>query len=179
MLIPISFIDARGRKVRRPKRAPILWRISAYTMVFHGGKILTVIPTWNTLFELPGGEAHVKESIITAAERECYEETGFRVRIHDNLPIHFGEEWFYSWPKKTFYHSTFFVFVAKLITKRQDLSVINTKDGNEIANVQWVDPRTCTKKNTHRIVYPAIQHVTRLIKIKDHQLKRWWLLSCR
>ncbi len=121
--------------------------------------MLTVIPTWNTLHELPGGEAHVSESLLATAIRECYEETGYQIRIQNPLPIHFGEEWFYSWPKKTFYHSTFFVFQAILKSKRQNLAVINTKDGNEIAQVQWVHPRTCTKRNTHRIVYPAIRRV--------------------
>lgn len=162
MAVPKYFIDARGRKVRKPKNAPILWRISAYALVTRGTKILTVIPTWNTLHEFPGGEAHVGESLLATAVRECYEETGYRIRISNPLPIHFGEEWFYSWPKKTFYHSTFLVFKAKLTTKRQNRAVINTKDGNEIAHVQWVYPRTCTKRNTHRIVYPAVDRMKRI-----------------
>ncbi|RJO59137.1 hypothetical protein C4546_03505 [Candidatus Parcubacteria bacterium] len=48
--------------------------------------------------------------------------------------------------KKLFTIQLFFVFRAKLTTKRQNLTVINTKNGDEIAHVKWVDSRFCTKK---------------------------------
>jgi 8-oxo-dGTP pyrophosphatase MutT (NUDIX family) len=166
MKILTWFRDARGRKIHKPADAPIKWRISTYVLVYSGGKVLTVIPTWNTLHELPGGEVHVRESLTDAAIRECYEETGYRVRITETRPIHLGEEWFYSWPKKTFYHSTFCIFLAQLKSKRQNKAVINSFDGNEITSVQWAPVTACSKKNTHRIVYPAIVKLRKLRKNK-------------
>jgi 8-oxo-dGTP pyrophosphatase MutT (NUDIX family) len=116
-----------------------------------------VVPTWNTLFELPGGEVHSSESIQAAATRECYEETGYRVRISAKTSFYTSEEWFYSWPKKTFYHSLIYIYKATLVNTKQNHKVINTKDGNEISRIIWIDLDDCTVSNTHRIAYPAIK----------------------
>ncbi|MFH1582766.1 MAG: NUDIX hydrolase [Candidatus Falkowbacteria bacterium] len=152
----MQFTDANGIKIKLPKGRPILWRISGYALVMSKNKLLTEIPTWSPLFELPGGAIREKEQIKEGIIRECYEETGYKIKITDDLPFYFAEANFYHKPFKIFYHSIMVVFRASLISKKQNKAVINVYDGNEIKEVFWRKLSAFTKKNTHPIVYPAI-----------------------
>jgi 8-oxo-dGTP pyrophosphatase MutT (NUDIX family) len=151
------FFDANGGGYPLPAGEPIYWRISGYALVERGGEILTVVPTWNTLFELPGGGIEEQERITDGIIRECYEETGYRIRVVGSEPFYFSEENFYHKHHKKFYHSLIAVYLAELKSTKQSRSVINTFDGYEIEKVLWKNPDFFTKENTHRIVYPAIK----------------------
>lgn len=150
------FLDANGKKYLLPHGEPVFWRISGYALVEHDGKLLAVIPTWNTLFELPGGGIEVEERITDGIIRECYEETRYRIRTVGNIPFYFSEENFYHRHHKKFYHSLIIVYLAELNDIKQNRSVINTSDGYEIRKVVWRELKFFTEENTHRIVYPAI-----------------------
>ena len=152
----MQFLDANNNKIQLPKGTPIFWRISAYALVISDSKLLTEIPTWSPLFELPGGGVEEKEKIKTGIIRECYEETGYKIKITDDIPFYLGESNFFHKHQKEFYHSIIIVFRASLISKKQNESVINTYDGNEIQEVYWKKLSTFTKNNTHPIIYPAI-----------------------
>lgn len=150
------FLDANGGKHLLPPGEPIHWRISSYALVERNGRILAVIPTWNTLLELPGGGIKVKEKIADGIIRECYEETGYRIYIENDTPFYSSEENFYHRHHKKFYHSFIVVYLGQLTHTKQKRSVINTFDGYEIRKVVWREPKLFTSRNTHRIVYPAI-----------------------
>ena len=94
-------------------------------------------------------------------KRECYEETGYRIKIIDNTPFYLGEENFYNRVLKKFYKSIIIVFLANLTSSKQNKSIINTFDGNEISSINWIPINKLTKLNTHRIIYPAIKIVRR------------------
>lgn len=150
------FLDANGRRYILPPGEPIYWRISGYALVEHDGRLLAVIPTWNTLFELPGGGIEEEEGLTDGIIRECYEETGYRIRTVGDTPFYLSEENFYHRHQKKFYHSLIIVYLAELTDTQQDRSIINTFDGYEIRKVIWREPKSFTRENTHRIVYPAI-----------------------
>lgn len=152
----MQFIDARGIKVKLPKGKPVFWRISGYALVMPADELLTEIPTWSPLFELPGGAVEDKERVREGIIRECYEETGYKIKITDDLPFYFAESNFYHRPFKIFYHSIVIIFRATLVNKKQNKSVINVYDGYEIKEVFWRKLSVFTNKNTHPIVYPAI-----------------------
>lgn len=150
------FHDANGKEYRLPEDEPIYWRISGYALVKDKDKLLTVIPTWNTLYELPGGGIEPAEDIKQGIIREVWEETGYKVEISQEYPFYFAEQKFYHRHHKKFYHSIIIIYQAELINHKQDKSVVNTQDGNEISSIQWQLLTKFTKDNTHWIALPAI-----------------------
>ena len=151
------FLDANGRSVSLPKDEKISWRISGYALIEDRGKILVVVPTWNTQFELPGGGIEEEEGLKQGILRECYEETGYHVILPDASPFYVGEENFYHRHLHKFYHSLIVVYRVRLRSHRQNLKAINVSDGDEISKISWEELSVFTRKNAHRIIYPAIQ----------------------
>lgn len=156
------FSDANGKQYRLPKNHPVDWRISVYPIVVNNkDEILMVIPTWNTLWELPGGGVEVGEMIKDGLVRECFEETGYTIKQIDEHPIYLGEHNFYHRHLKQYFHSVILVYKASLVSKKQNLSIVNTVEKNEIAKIEWVLVKKLSKKNCHPIIWPAIKQVKR------------------
>ena len=83
------FFDIHQNKVELPPNEKIFWRISSYTIVEHKGKILVLKPQYDTSkWILPGGGIETNESIAQGIERECYEETGYKIKVDATHPIH-------------------------------------------------------------------------------------------
>lgn len=153
------FLDANGKRIPLPKNEVVSWRISGYALIQDRGKILVVVPTWNDQFELPGGGIYERERIKEGIARECYEETGYTISIPDTVPFYVGEENFYHRHFKKFYHSLIHVYRAKTRSRKQNLKVINTRDGNEIRRISWEPLSALNRKNTHPVIYPVIQRI--------------------
>lgn len=120
------------------------------------------VPVWNNVWELPGGGAEVKETLAEVAIRECYEETGYRVKIKKPQPIFTGEQFFKSEHLNKYFHSVFIVFEGELVSNKRDVHVINTlhEDAgelDEISKVDWIDPKSLNKKNCHPNFYQLIK----------------------
>ncbi|MFA6307925.1 MAG: NUDIX hydrolase [Patescibacteria group bacterium] len=160
----MEFLDANGNKYKLPKGKSVNWRISVYALIIKDNKVLTVIPTWNTLFELPGGAVEKNETILEGLKRECYEETGYKINIDADIPFYLSQENFYNRMSKQFYNSIIMVFKSSLFDKKQNKSIINTADGNEISSVNWTPFKQITKSNTHRTIYPAIKKLIKIVK---------------
>src|SRR3989338_2511903 len=125
------YFDETGQEHQKPDDINLEWRISGYALIQSDEKrFLMVQPTWNKSWELPGGGIEKEESIKEGIVRECYEETGYKIRIHEQ-PIFVGERNFFS-------------------------KAINTVEKNEIANVSWVQSEELNQSNVHPIVWPAI-----------------------
>lgn len=149
------FLDANGKKHIKPDKEPIYWRLSGYALVEYQNKFLTVIPTWNTLYELPGGGIEPDENIKQGIIRETWEETGYKIEITKKMPIYLSEEKFYHRHDKKFYHSLVIIYTAEIVSNIQDTKTINSVDGNEIASIKWQPLSDFTKENTHPIIYPV------------------------
>jgi len=151
------FLDANQNPYELPPNEKIFWRISGYSLVQLKDKILMVVPTWNTMWELPGGGVEETESVSNGIMRECYEETGYKIKLLPGAPFYVGERNFYHRHTKKFFHSLILVYRAKMTSKKQNVQVVNTKDGNEIQKIEWVALSKLNKKNCHPTAYPAIK----------------------
>ena len=153
------FFDANQNHHVLPPNEKIFWRISGYPLVQLKNKILMVVPTWNTMWELPGGGIELAESISDGIIRECYEETGYKIKLLPGAPLYVGEmNFLYTrHHAKKFFHSLIMVYQAKITSKKLNVHIINTMDGNEIQKVEWVALNKLNKKNCHPTVYPAIK----------------------
>jgi len=151
------FFDLFKNPVELPENEEIFWRISAYALIKNKeNKILMTLPTYDTSkWMLPGGGISTSEKVLDGIVRECYEETGYRVKITSNTPIFFGETAFFH--EKKFLHSLNLVFSASLISDKQDEHMINSAEKDEIAKVEWIPITNLNEKNCRNIIFPAIQ----------------------
>ncbi len=69
--------DIHG-KIRMVRPSELAFRPSAYGIVFDGAKVLLTRPFGG--YDFPGGGVHNGETVQDALIRECWEETGMRVR---------------------------------------------------------------------------------------------------
>ncbi len=142
----------------KPEGEPVHWRMSAYGIVQNEkDEILMVLPAWGESYDLPGGGVEIHERIHEGLRREFYEETGFRVEVED-IPFYVGESDFFMDHSKEFMHVVILTYRARLIdpTKR-DAHVVNTVEGFEIRDMQWVHPNDLNETNVRPIHWPVIQ----------------------
>lgn len=153
------FLDIYQKPTELPPNEKIFWRISAHTIVEKDGSILVIKPLYDeSKWVLPGGGVEPNESIAEGIERECYEETGYKIKVDTSQPIRLGESNFYDLEKsKKYFHSVNLVYPGKLLSEKQDQYVINTIELNEVAKVEWIPLEEINEKNCHHIMYPAIE----------------------
>ncbi len=138
--------------------AVVTWRISAYGVIINSNaEILVVIPTWRPTYDLPGGGIEPTEKISEGIIRECYEETGYKVKVDFNAPSYLSETDFYHDEDDKFYHSVNLYYRCSLVSEHQDTSVINTIVLNEIEKVEWKKLVDISADNTHPMHYDAIK----------------------
>lgn len=152
------FRDARGKTIHKPRTAPITWRVSAYAFVKKGSKALIIKDAASGQWEFPGGGIEPYETIAEGLQRECYEETGYKVRMHGD-PIYINDEFFYNHKNKKFYHSVCFVCYAKLTDAKQHAEVINTVEPDEILDVRWSTVKDIPLNQWHPIFRPFIKRI--------------------
>src|SRR3989338_7280028 len=150
------YFDETGQEHQKPDDINLEWRISGYALIQSDEKrFLMVQPTWNKSWELPGGGIEKEESIKEGIVRECYEETVYKIRIHEQ-PIFVGERNFFSKASNNFFKAVILVYSGDLREMTQNREAINTVEKNEIANVSWVQSEELNQSNVHPIVWPAI-----------------------
>ena len=159
------FYDANLNEYVLPAGETIHWRISACSLVLsEDGKLLVNIPTWDTLYELPGGGIGPHETIIEGMIRECYEETGYRIEAIDNAPLYISENNFYHRSTQRFCRALRLFYRAQLISSIQDLHAINSSENpNEISKVEWIRLSDLNEKNCHVVEYPGIKLLQKLV----------------
>ena len=154
------FFDIYQNKIELPPNEKIFWRISAYTIVENEGKILLLKPKYdNSKWILPGGGIESKESIPEGIKRECYEETGYKIKVDATHPLYVGESNLYLENEKKFFHSINFIYKATLLGSEQNKEMINTVEPEEVDEVDWIKLNEINEKNCHHIFYPAIENL--------------------
>lgn len=154
-----NFYDIHQKLVKRKNKDKVFWRISAYGVVLSSDqKVLLVLPCcYKDKWILPGGEIELDESIQEGIIRECYEETGYRIRVISDKPIYIGESNFYA--EKKFCHSINLIYQGALLSDRPNKEVINKVCPNEVEKVEWIPLLEINEKNCHHIMYPAVKNL--------------------
>ncbi|MBU0531241.1 NUDIX hydrolase [Patescibacteria group bacterium] len=156
----VYFWDKYQKEVEKPEEAPVTWRPSVYGYCEENGKVLMITAPGNVVWELPGGGMEIDETPHEALEREFFEETGYKVKVQDQNPIHVGIENFY-WKSRDSYHIALILIYSVKIRKdiERDISIINTIDGDEVEKVEWVALEDLNDENTIRFIKPFIQRL--------------------
>jgi 8-oxo-dGTP pyrophosphatase MutT (NUDIX family) len=153
------YLDANQIPYELPPGAPVFWRISAYPLVIKGKKVLVIKPRWSERWELPGGGVELGEKIHEAMVRECYEETGYKVKPTSAVPMYIGENNFYIPTFKKFYQSIVMTFPAELTSEIQDKHAINSGgEKDEVREVSWIPLTQLNRQNCQLMTtWPVIK----------------------
>jgi len=158
-----TFYDHKGRPVRKPEGAPVLWRLGAYALISKGSRFLMVDTVCAPgLWNLPGGGIEPHESIFDGLRRECLEEVGMHIQLVDSAPpIAFSElAFYYQWTNE-FMHAIVHVFEARLSERAMSESLPVSPDPSEIIRIAWVDPAEIDETSCHHVHWPLIQRLKR------------------
>lgn len=152
------YIDVFGDPHPLPVGTKPVWRISGYVIVpGYGGTLLMVVPPWRKMFDLPGGGIHPEEHLTDGIIRECYEETGYRVRLASEDPSFFSEQNFYNHWHKEYCHALLYFFMGALVSDVQDTTILNRQEIRETESVEWVPLRDLNRMNVASCFLPIIE----------------------
>lgn len=152
------YLDHKNQQHKLPEGTLVTWRISSYGVVINSdNEILVVVPTWRETYDLPGGGVEPTEKISEGVIRECYEETGYQVKLDSNLPFYISETDFYHTDHDKFYHSVNLYFKCSLVSEHQNTAIINTVEIDEIEKVEWKKLAEISIDNCYEMHFRAIQ----------------------
>lgn len=150
------FYDANRKEIVLPENKEVSWRVSGYAIARWDEEMLVVKSFRGNLFELPGGNIDVNESIEEGLKRNCLEETGYSIKLVSDSPFYIGEEKLYHHSSKEFNHTLVLVYRAELLSKNQKVDKINPGKFKEIEKVKWIPVSYLGEKDYHYIFRPAI-----------------------
>lgn len=118
-------------------------RVRSSTVLVHNSKVLTFFAvdpsSGKEYYFLPGGQVEPDETAPEAAERETFEETGFKVSVDELTGI--DREYFFYWDGEDYDCLTIFYW-AKLLSPLQE--TVFDRDYNK--GVVWVPLAELTQK---------------------------------
>lgn len=143
------FTDSRGNEIEKPADAPVAWRVAAYAVVWQGDKLL-MVRSGGGPWILPGGGVEDGETITDAAVRECAEETGYKIVVSNDQPLHVREQPFYHSSSELFYYSLQLFYTATLKSTEPDASLMTERDKQRES--AWVAVRELSDESLHHTV---------------------------
>jgi len=129
---------------------------SAGGIVFHEGKVLVITSARRNSVDLPKGTIELNESINETAIREVEEETGYRVRIKEDLG---SITYDYNGHNSIRYRKTVSYFLMELADL--DAPVKNLQEGEDFEN-EWLNPEEAIS----RLTYDDTREMLRLVMEK-------------
>jgi 8-oxo-dGTP pyrophosphatase MutT (NUDIX family) len=135
--------------------SPVTWRIASYVLATReDGTVLAIEPPWRVRWEPPGGAVELDESVLDAAIRECWEETGYRFVPASEHPICILEHNYLAPRDKSFQHSLMLAFQGTVDGEQDPTWEL---DPGEVKTIRWIDPTTLTRERTHGLLWKALQ----------------------
>lgn len=131
-----GFFQDKRREKKQEKEQKI-YRERTSVIVVHQNTLLgfhAIDPTSKApYFFLPGGGIEDGESVVEAAERECFEETGYKVKVVTETA--FERKYDFNWNGKSYACKTTF-YVAELTQPWQPAGEVKDTDYHQ--GVEWV-----------------------------------------
>lgn len=132
-----QFFDAAGKAHECTDAKIISFRPAVYSIIKNkDNKVLMIKDERNGNWEFPGGGLEPCEDLSECAAREAKEETGFDIRVNEELPFYIHKDLAYS-RKGEFFHGLGFFFIAELVTHEQGEQ--NFMEDENITAVEFLD----------------------------------------
>lgn len=153
----MAFTDSHGNVVPLAKGAVVGWRVAAYAIIVHDGKLL-MTQSGNGLWIFPGGGVEESETMADAIVRECLEETGYGVTVSDSQPYYVREQQFYHTREAKFYHSVQLFYTAELKNDSPDTGAMTKHDSQR--TVEWISLKDVDIKDIHPTIHEVVKRLT-------------------
>ncbi len=109
---------------------------------------------WTNLWELPGGGAHIDESIPDALKREYLEETGLTITV--GTLLRFTEDYFYAEDRDEGWHSLRFVYRIESVHG----TLKENGNGDDIVAARFMTKDELTDQNTAKpFVFEILKNI--------------------
>ncbi len=129
------------------------WRISAYAIAKNEAGQFLMVQSSEGLWLFPGGGLEIDEDLANGAQRECLEETGYKIKTRPGV-VHTNEQFFYHRREDAFYHSLQLFLLADLVAKVPDMSFVRGHDAERMS--AWIDTTRLQPSNFHDTVREII-----------------------
>ena len=153
----MKFKDWNGKEYDLPKGKQFSWRPSAYALITKEDKVLLIKARQHGRWELPGGGIELGELVTDGLIREVFEETGYKIKLENNCPVYFENNFFYAPDINDFFETLPLVFLAKLESINQIKSYIDFE--NEVYEIKWVPLNELHKFELQPISLQAIKQL--------------------
>ena len=110
----------------------LTWRPGVYAVIHQYGHILTLTNIHTGRYELPGGGIEIAEDMLSAVQREVWEETGLSIRIQQLLD---AEDGFFQTPSGKNWHTVKIIYLAEVVSGELRSSILADEWSQ---NPQWI-----------------------------------------
>jgi 8-oxo-dGTP pyrophosphatase MutT (NUDIX family) len=135
--------------------SPVPWRVASYVLATRNdGTVLVVETPRVDRWDPPGGGVEPGESVLDAAVRECWEETGYRFVPASEEPLCILE-WNFLMPRDQSFVRSLQLLFRGTVDGAQDPAWV--QDPEEISAIEWVAPAAMIEQRTHKLLWKALQ----------------------
>jgi len=127
--------DWSDNEQEKPEDVVPIWRPSAYAVVPRLNSILMIKSKFSGMWEFPGGEVELHETLTEGCIREVNEETGYEITIKNKMPLHIEDTFFYAPNLDQYFRGLQMFFQGELSGMDKEFVM----DTSEIEEVEWMD----------------------------------------
>ena len=150
------FRNQLGEIVEKPSDRKVIFRPSAYAMVFNDlSQLLVACSAFDGRFLLPGGGIEIGETVVDCIVREVREETGYQVEV-DLTPRYFREALFHDMIGDDYYHTVGLFFRGQIVNNS---SVDQIADTSEIREIKWINILSTREEDWSHYMWPVIKQI--------------------
>lgn len=150
----MKFRDWNDNEYELPEGKSFSWRPSAYAMIRNNDKILLIKSGFHKKWEFPGGAVELGERSGEGLIREVFEETGYKIKLKDDVPFFIDESFFYVACIDRYYQTIRFVYEAEILEKGRD-GIVN--GDNEVLDIKQVKIEDLVKYEFNDLTSKALK----------------------
>ncbi len=150
----MRFRDWNDKEYELPKGKSFSWRPSAYALIKNNDKILLIKSGFHKKWEFPGGGIDLGESLEECVIREVFEETGYKIKLKEDIPFFVDNAFFYVSSVDKYYQTIRFVYEAEILEKGRD-GIVN--GDNEVLDIRQVKIEDLVKYEFNDLTSKALK----------------------
>jgi len=151
------FTDYHYKEHKLPKGRTFSWRPSVYALITKNRKVLMIQSVCNGMWDLPGGGVKLGNMLTDELKREVFEETGYKIKVKDEIPILLKSKYFYAPDIDKYFQTLVMVFKAVLASDEQQTDHIDFE--KEVKEIKWVDIKELDQYRVAPLLLPIFKEI--------------------
>lgn len=140
----------RGGNLYKVNIKDLIWRPSAYGLLFDGDKIL-LSKQWDG-YDFPGGGINIDETVEEGLVREFWEETGLKVRVGE---VFYVETSFYNYKphkKEEFWNAILIYYICYRKSGKLNINNADQEEKKYMGLPEWINIKDIKKIKFYNLV---------------------------